>query len=248
MLLSQRVALVTGASRGIGRAIAIAMARQGAAVAINFVNSADAAREVAELINSEGGRAAVYRGDVGSDEDVTRMLAAVEEELGPVDILVNNAGITRDQLLLRMREDTWCEVINTNLSGVFRLTRGVLRQMVRKRYGRIINISSVTGLVGNPGQTNYAAAKAGIIGFTKALAREVGQRGITVNAIAPGYIETEMTAVLDDDIKNRMLGQIALGYFGEPEDVAHAAVFLASDHARYITGHTLVVDGGMTMV
>lgn len=247
MLLAQRVALVTGASRGIGRAIALAFAREGAAVAVNYASSAGAAQEVVRLINDGGGRALALQADVGREDDVAQMIAAVEESLGPIDILVNNAGITRDQLLLRMRADAWQEVINTNLNGVYHVTRGVVRGMVRRRYGRIINVTSVTGIVGNPGQANYAAAKAGIIGFTKTLARELGQRGITVNAIAPGYIDTEMTAVLGDDIKQRMLDQIAVGRFGAPEDVAEAAVFLASDKAAYITGHTLVVDGGMTM-
>ena len=247
MLLSQRVALVTGASRGIGRAIAIAMAREGAAVAVNYARSEDAAREVVETIRAQGGRADAFRADVADGAQVDRLVAEVEERLGPVDILVNNAGITRDSLLLRMQEDAWAEVLNTNLTAAYRTSRAVLRGMVRRRYGRIINITSVSGITGNPGQTNYAAAKAGLIGFTKSLAREVGSRGITVNAIAPGFIETDMTAALDEELKRRMLEQIAVGRFGKPEDVAAAAVFLASEAAGYITGQTLVVDGGLTM-
>ena len=247
MLLFQRVALVTGASRGIGRAIALALAREGAIVAVNYVRSEAAAGEVVATIRERGGQAAAFQADIARADHAQRLLEQVEAELGTIDILVNNAGITRDQLLLRMGEDSWREVLETTLTAVYRLTRGVLRGMLRKKYGRVINITSVVGLTGNAGQANYAAAKAGLIGFTKSLAREVGSRGITVNAVAPGYIETEMTAGLDPRIKERMLEQTALGRFGSAEDVAEAVVFLASDAAAYITGHTLVVDGGLSM-
>lgn len=247
MLLSQRVALVTGASRGIGRAIAEALAREGAAVAVNYARSETAARQVVDAIRSDHGRAEAFQADIAAAGDAARLVADVEERLGPIDILVNNAGITRDGLLLRMTDEDWQSVVDTNLTAAYRMARLVLRGMVRRRYGRIVNITSVAGLVGNPGQANYAAAKAGLIGFTKALAREVGGRGITVNAIAPGFIETDMTAVLNEDIKQRLLDQIAAGRFGTPQEVAAAVVFLASANAGYITGQTLVVDGGMTM-
>jgi len=198
-------------------------------------------------IRERGGRAEAFQADVSDGDAAEALVGAVEERLGPVDILVNNAGITRDGLLVRMSPESWDEVIATNLTAAYRTTRAVLRGMLRRRYGRIINIASVSGLTGNPGQANYAAAKAGLIGFTKTLAREVGSRGITVNAVAPGVIETDMTAALGEEWKRRMLDQIALGRFGTPEDVAGAVVFLASDAAGYVTGQTLVVDGGLTM-
>ena len=247
MRLSERVALVTGASRGIGRAIALALAAEGAAVAVNYARSRDAAEAVVAEIRERGGRAEAFQADVSDGDAAEALVGAVEERLGPVDILVNNAGITRDGLLVRMSPESWDEVIATNLTAAYRTTRAVLRGMLRRRYGRIINIASVSGLTGNPGQANYAAAKAGLIGFTKTLAREVGSRGITVNAVAPGVIETDMTAALGEEWKRRMLDQIALGRFGTADDVAGAVVFLASDAASYITGQTLVVDGGLTM-
>lgn len=247
MRLSERVALVTGASRGIGRAIALALAAEGATVAVNYARSQEAAQEVVDQIRERGGRAEAFQADVADAEQVEGLVSAVESQLGPVDILVNNAGITRDGLLMRMTPEAWDEVVATNLTSAYRTTRAVLRGMLRRRSGRIINIASVSALTGNPGQANYAAAKAGLIGFTKSLAREVGSRGITVNVIAPGVIDTDMTAALGEEWKRRMLDQIALGRFGTPEDVAGAVVFLASDAAGYVTGQTLVVDGGLTM-
>jgi len=247
MRLSERVALVTGASRGIGRAIAVALAAEGAAVAVNYARSEAAAQEVVDLIRERGGRAVALQADVDDAEQVEALVAGAEAELGPVDILVNNAGIARDGLLMRMTPEAWNEVLSTNLSAAYRTTRAVLRGMLRRRFGRIINITSVVGLTGNVGQANYAAAKAGLIGFTKSLAREVGSRGITVNAVAPGLIDTDMTAALGEEWKRRMLDQVALGRLGTPDDVAGAVVFLASEAASYITGQTLVVDGGLTM-
>ena len=247
MRLSERVALVTGASRGIGRAIAVALAAEGAAVAVNYARSEAAAQEVVDLIRERGGRAVALQADVDDAEQVEALVAGAEAELGPVDILVNNAGIARDGLLMRMTPEAWNEVLSTNLSAAYRTTRAVLRGMLRRRFGRIINITSVVGQTGNVGQANYAAAKAGLIGFTKSLAREVGSRGITVNAVAPGLIHTDMTAALGEEWKRRMLDQVALGRLGTPDDVAGAVVFLASEAASYITGQTLVVDGGLTM-
>lgn len=247
MLLAQKTACVTGASRGIGRAIAAALAREGARVVVTYARNASEAAAVVAAIRAEGGEAEALQADVRSDQDVEALAKAVEERFGSVDILVNNAGITRDTLFLRMNKDAWHDVIDTNLNGVYRVTKAFLRPMLRKRQGRVINIASVAGLVGNAGQANYAAAKAGLIGFTKALAREVGSRGITVNAVVPGFIDTDMTAVLPEELKAKATEQIALGRFGQPEDVAEAVVFLASDRAGYITGQTLVVDGGMTM-
>ncbi|HEX6988202.1 MAG TPA: 3-oxoacyl-[acyl-carrier-protein] reductase [Bacillota bacterium] len=247
MRLSERVALVTGASRGIGRAIALALAAEGAAVAVNYARSQAAAQEVVDLIRQQGGRAEAFQADVADAEQVDALVAGVEAALGQVDVLVNNAGIARDGLLMRMTPEAWNEVLSTNLTAAYRTTRAVLRGMIRRRFGRIINVTSVAGITGNAGQANYAAAKAGLIGFTKSLAREVGSRGITVNAVAPGVIDTDMTAALDEEWKRRMLDQIALGRFGTPDDVAGAVVFLASDAAGYITGQTLVIDGGLTM-
>lgn len=244
---AQRVALVTGASRGIGRAVALALARQGAAVAVNYARSGAAAAEVVAAIEAAGGRGLAVQGDVGDAAEAERVVAEVERALGPVSILVNNAGIVRDTLLLRMKDEDWDDVLRTNLTGAFRVTRLVLRGMVRQRWGRIVNVASVAGLVGNPGQANYSAAKAGLVGFTKALAREVGSRGVTVNAVAPGFIDTDMTRGLPDVVRRRALEQIPLGRFGTPEDVAAAVAFLASDAAAYITGQTIVVDGGLTM-
>lgn len=244
---ARRVALVTGASRGIGRAVALALARQGAAVAVHYARAADAAAEVVAAIAAAGGRAAAVQGDVGDPAQVERVVAEAEARLGPVDILVNNAGLVRDNLLLRMRDEDWDEVLRTNLTGAFRLTRLVLRGMVRRRWGRIVNVASVAGLVGNPGQANYAAAKAGLIGFTKAVAREVASRGITVNAVAPGFIDTDMTRALPEEARRRAAEQIPLGRLGTPEEVAAVVAFLASEAAAYVTGQTIVVDGGLTM-
>lgn len=246
-MLTNKVALVTGGSRGIGRAIAIALAEKGAKVAINYAGREDAANETVSIIQKNGGEAIAIKANVADYEEVEQMVKRVVETFGSLDILVNNAGITRDNLILRMKESDWDDVINTNLKGVFNCTKAVTRQMMKQRGGRIINISSVVGVAGNAGQANYVAAKAGVIGLTKTTAKELASRNITVNAIAPGFIETEMTDALGDDLKQEMLKQIPLGSFGQPEDVANVVLFLASDASRYITGQTIHVDGGMVM-
>ncbi len=245
--LSNKVALVTGASRGIGRAIALALGRNGAPVVVNYRGQQQAADEVVTAIQGAGGTALAVQGDVAQAADVERLLKTTLDTYGRVDILVNNAGITRDNLLLRMKDDEWDAVISTNLRGVYLLTKAVLRPMMKARGGRIINITSVVGLTGNAGQANYAAAKAGLIGFTKSVAREMASRGITANAVAPGYIETDITNVLSDEIKTTVLSSIPAGRLGQPDDVAGAVLFLCSDAAAYISGQTLAVDGGMTM-
>ncbi|HEY8414543.1 MAG TPA: 3-oxoacyl-[acyl-carrier-protein] reductase, partial [Thermaerobacter sp.] len=247
MILDRRTALVTGGSRGIGRAIAEALAAEGARVAINYRNSAAAAEEVVAAIRARGGEALAIQADVADGQQATRLVEqAVEAFGGRLDILVNNAGITRDALLLRMKPEQWDEVLDTNLRSLFFTCKAAARVMLRQRAGRIINIASVVGLTGNAGQVNYVAAKAGVIGFTRALARELGSRGITVNAIAPGLIATDMTEQLSAEHRGALEQRIALGRLGTPEDVAHAAVFLASDRAAYITGQVLVVDGGLS--
>lgn len=248
MFLENQVALVTGASQGIGRAIALALARAGARIAVNYYpNQIDKASQVVDEIKSLGRECIMVGADVSNKVDVEAMIAQVMEHFGSLDILVNNAGITRDQLLLRMRDEDWHSVLNTNLTGVFYCSRAALKPMLKNKRGRIINIASVVGLTGNAGQANYAAAKAGVIGFTKSLAREVASRGITVNAIAPGYIETELTGKISDQAKEGFLKSIPLGRPGRPEDVAAAVVFLASHCADYITGQTINVDGGMVL-
>lgn len=242
-----QVAIVTGASRGIGRAIALALARQGCKVAINFHSNASAAQSVVEEITAAGGSAIAVQGDVSLAEDVQRLVEETQRAYGTVDILVNNAGITRDNLLMRMSEADWDAVLNTNLKSAYHCVKAVQRIMLRKRYGRIIQIASVSGLRGNVGQANYAAAKAGLIGFTKAVARELAPRGITVNAVAPGFITTDMTRQLDPVVIEQIQAQIPLQRLGTPEDVAAAVVFLASPEAGYITGQVLCVDGGLAM-
>jgi 3-oxoacyl-[acyl-carrier protein] reductase len=246
-MLSQDVALVTGASRGIGRAIAHELARQGAVV-IGTATTEAGAEGVTRWLAEAGfkGRGAVL--NVADAASIDQLLKDIEGKEGAPTILVNNAGITRDNLLLRMKAEEWDEIMNTNLGSVFRLSKGVLRAMMKARRGRIISIASVVGVMGNAGQANYAAAKAGIIGFTKSLAREVGSRGITVNVVAPGFIATDMTAKLPEEQQQQLAQQIALGRLGAPEDIAHAVAFLASPHAAYITGETLHVNGGMHMV
>ena len=242
-----RVALVSGGSRGIGRAIAELLAAEGHKVAVNYVANAAAAAETVGAIEAAGGSAIPVQGDVGDEDAVTTLIAAVNEELGPIEILVNNAGITRDDLLMRMKPDAWDDVVRTNLKSVYLCSRAVMRGMLRARWGRIISLSSVAGVSGNAGQANYSAAKAGIIGFTKSLAKEVGSRGITVNAVAPGFIATDMTEALGEDVAGAVVQQIAVGRLGLPQEVAAAVGYLASDAASYVTGQTIVVDGGLTI-
>ena len=243
-MLNGEVALVTGASRGIGAAIAARLARDGAKV-IGTATTAEGATRISEALSAHGGRGAVL--EVTSQESIDALLSDIEGKEGAVGILCNNAGITRDTLLLRMKQDDWDAVMQTNLASVFRLSKAVLRGMMKARKGRIINIASVVGLIGNAGQANYAAAKAGIIGFTKSLAREVGSRGITANVIAPGFIDTDMTRSLSEAQRESLNGQIPLARLGSPEDIASAVAFLASAEASYITGETLNVNGGMHM-
>ncbi|ODV55179.1 3-oxoacyl-[acyl-carrier-protein] reductase [Lysinibacillus fusiformis] len=245
--LDGKVVVVTGASRGIGRAIALKLADEGAKVVVNYSGSQAKAEEVVAMIQESGGEAIAVQASVSQTEEVTALMDTAVKTFGSLDILVNNAGITRDNLLMRMKEDEWDDVLDTNLKGVFLCTKAVTRQMMKQRAGRIINISSIVGVAGNAGQANYVAAKAGVIGLTKTTAKELASRNILVNAIAPGFIETEMTDQLPEDIKQGMLTQIPLAKLGQPEDIAKAVVFLASDDANYMTGQTLHIDGGMVM-
>ena len=246
-MLEEKIAVVTGASRGIGRAIAKELALKGAFVIVNYNGSKQAADETVNEITQAGGKAVGVQCNVADAAECEAFINNIISEYGRIDILVNNAGITRDNLLMKMSEEEFDAVIDTNLKGAFNCIKHVSRQMLKQKGGRIINISSVSGVMGNAGQANYCASKAGVIGLTKSVAREIGSRGITVNAIAPGFIDTEMTAVLPDDVKKAMGEQIPLKRFGTTEDVAQAAVFLASDRAAYITGQVLCVDGGMAM-
>ena len=247
MLLDGKTALVTGASRGIGRAVALRLAEEGARVAINYAGNVKAAEEVKAAIEAAGGTAMLCRADIADSAAVEAMVDSVVKAFGAIDILVNNAGITRDTLLMRMKNEDFEKVLDTNLKGVFYCTKAVSKLMMKKRAGRIVNMASVVGLVGNAGQTNYAAAKAGVIGFSKSAAKELASRGITVNVVAPGFIGTDMTAGLSEAVKEKALADIPLGKMGEPKDVANAVLFLASDQASYITGQVVNVDGGMVM-
>jgi len=245
--LTGKIALVTGGSRGIGRAICLELASCGATVVVNFNSSGDAAREVVTEIEANGGKAETWQADVSNEEQVKAMFKSVTDNHGTIDILVNNAGMTRDNVIMMMNPDDFDSVINTNLRSTWLCCKTAVRTMMRKRTGKIINITSVVGIAGNGGQTNYAASKAGIIGLTKSLAKEVAVRGINVNAVAPGFVGTDMTSDLSDDIKAKAVEAIPLGRMGSPEDIAKAVGFLASSDASYITGQTLVVDGGMVM-
>lgn len=246
-MLAGKTALVTGASRGIGRAIALKLAQAGADVVVNYAGSEAAASETVAGIKELGRDAIMVRANVSNTEEVNEMFKTALDHFGAIDILVNNAGITRDNLIMRMKEDEWDDVIATNLKGVFNCLKAATRPMMKQRSGKIINITSVVGVLGNAGQANYVAAKAGVIGLTKTAARELATRNITVNAVAPGFINTEMTAVLPEDVKAGLLGQIPLGRLGQTEDIASVVLFLASDAATYMTGQTLHVDGGMYM-
>jgi len=247
--LRGRVAIVTGGSRGIGRAIALCLAERGARVTVNYIAGNEAeAKETASRIQSGGGECIVVEADVRRPEDVQRLMDETLKAFGKVDVLVNNAGITRDDLLLRMSDEEWDEVMATNLRAAFLCTRAALRPMIRQRWGRIVNVGSVAGIVGNAGQANYAASKAGLIGFTKAVAKEVASRGITANVIAPGFVETKLTDELTEAQRQAIMSQTPLGRAATPEEIAPAAAFLASEEASYITGHVLTIDGGLTMV
>lgn len=244
--LEGKVALVTGASRGIGKAVALELARKGARVVVNYRASADEAAQVVQAVHDQGGQAAAVAADISQLSEAQELIKTTISTFGSIDILVNNAGTTRDMLLMQMKEQDWDAVLDTNLKSIYNCCKAAIRPMLRSRKGgRIINISSVSGLTGQVGQTNYSASKAGVIGFTNALAKEVGSRQVTVNAIAPGYIPTALTSDLNDKVKDAILQMTPLGRFGEPEDIAHAVAFLASDRAGFITGITLRVDGGL---
>lgn len=245
--MARRLALVTGGSRGIGRAIALTLGKNGCDIAVNYNASAEAAEALCGELAALGARASAFRADVSDRTQVEALFKAVEAGMGPVEILVNNAGITRDNLLMRMRYEEWDAVLAANLSSAFYCTKEAIRGMAKARWGRIVSIASVVGLVGNAGQANYSASKAGLIGFSKSVAREYAARGVTVNVVAPGFIGTDMTGVLKEQVKEAILGQIPLGRMGSPEDVARTVAFFASEESSYVTGQVLAVDGGMTM-
>ncbi|WLR43564.1 3-oxoacyl-[acyl-carrier-protein] reductase [Bacillus carboniphilus] len=246
-MLTGKTAIVTGASRGIGKAIALELASQGANVIVNYAGNKQKADEVVNAIKELGRNSMSIQADVSNENDVKEMIKVVKEQFDTIDILVNNAGVTRDNLLLRMNETEWDDVIETNLKGVYLCIKSVARQMMKQRNGRIINLASVVGISGNAGQANYVAAKAGVIGLTKSCAKEFASRNITVNAVAPGFIVTDMTEKLPENVQNQMLNEIPLKRFGDPKDVAHIVSFLASENSGYITGQTIQVDGGMVM-
>ncbi len=247
MLLDGKVAIVTGASRGIGRAVALRLAKEGAKIVVNYAGNHAAAEKTVEDIKAAGGEAVLFQADIANSQVVGELVKAATSAFGRIDILVNNAGITRDNILALMKEDDWDAVISTNLKGIFNCTKAVGKVMIKQRAGKIINMTSVVGIIGNAGQTNYAAAKAGVIGFTKAAAKELASRGINVNAVAPGYIVTDMSHAMSEQAKAEFAKSIPLSRLGTPEDVAEAVLFLASDAANYITGQTINVDGGMVM-
>ena len=247
MLLENKIAVVTGAGRGIGRGIALALAREGAMVVVNYNGSKERAEEVVRTIEEAGGKAAAIQCNISDFEPAKEFFANVVKEYGKIDILVNNAGITKDNLMMKMSEEEFQSVIQTNLAGTFHGVKFVTRPMMKQRQGRIINIASVSGVIGNMGQANYSASKAGVIGLTKAAAKELASRNITVNAVAPGFVATEMTDVLSDSVKEAAVATIPLGRFGEVEDIAETVVFLASDKAKYITGQVICVDGGIAI-
>lgn len=245
--LANKIAIVTGGSRGIGRGIALELAKRGATVVVNYNSNADAANDVVEKIKTDGGQAMAFKADVGQEEGANELIKAAIDTYGKLDILVNNAGTTRDNVIMLMKPEDFDTVIQTNLRSTWLCSKAAVRSMMRKRYGRIINITSISGIAGNAGQTNYSASKAGIIGFTKSLAREVASRGITVNAVAPGFVLTDLTKDLPTELTDQLNKNIPLGRWGQIDDVAYSTAFLASDEASYITGHVLVVDGGMAM-
>lgn len=247
MSLQGKTALVTGGSRGLGRAIALRLAGMGVRVAINYVSKPEAAQEVIDTIAGMGGESGLYKFDVADGAAVNDSVAAIIKDFGGVDILVNNAGITRDGLLMKMKEENWDQVLDTNLKGAFNCIKAVTRPMMKQRWGRIVNISSVIGFLGNAGQVNYAAAKAGLVGLTRSVARELASRQITVNGVAPGYIDTDMTRELLDEVKEKILGEIPMRAMGSAEDVAGAVAYLVGEDARYVTGQFIHVNGGMYM-
>ncbi|WP_154481644.1 3-oxoacyl-[acyl-carrier-protein] reductase [Anaerosalibacter bizertensis] len=247
MILKEKNALVTGGSRGIGRATAIELSKEGANVIITYNSNEEKAKEVIKEVEKNGVKGLAIKADVSSEEDVKSMMKTIKSQFDSIDVLVNNAGVTKDNLLIRMKSEDWDKVINTNLKGVYLCTKAVVRGMMKKRHGKIVNIASVVGISGNAGQGNYSASKAGVIGFTKSIAKELGSRGINVNGVAPGFVETDMTEVLSEDIKEQSLKLIPLNRFAKPEDIANVVVFLCSEKANYITGQIINVDGGMLM-